>query len=103
MWLELAQVDLDELIVFGTLVFTEILGIRSREITNGLTLGGLEVVVHTVVEWEERGSGTDLSTHVANGTHTSARERFDAGSVVLNDSTSASLNSENTSNLEDDI
>jgi len=101
--LELRQVDLDELVVLGTLVLTELGSVFTREVTDVLTLGGLQVVVHTVVEGEHGGGGTNLSTHVTDGTHTSAGQGVDTGAVVLNDSTSTTLDSQQTGNLQDDI
>ena len=103
MGLEFAQVDLDELIVFRALILTETLSISSGKIANGTALGSLQVVVHAVVIWENGSSSTNFSTHVANGTHTSAGERLDTRSVVLNDGTSTALDGKNTSNLENDI
>jgi hypothetical protein len=101
--LELIEVDLDELIVLSTLILTELGGVLTRELTNVLTLGGLQVVVHAVVEGEDGGSGTNLSTHVTDGSHTSAGEGLNTGSVVLNDGTSTTLDGEETSDLQDDI
>lgn len=103
MGLELREVDLDELVVLGTVILAELLGVRAGKVTDLGTLGGLEVVVHAVVEGEERGGGTNLSTHVADGTHTSGRQAVDTRAEVLNDGTSATLDGENASNLENDI
>lgn len=63
MGFELRQVDLNELIVLRTLVGLELLGVRAGKVTNILTLGGPEVVVHTVVESEERSGSTDFGSH----------------------------------------
>lgn len=65
-WLELAEVDLDEFVVLGALVFAELLGVGAGEVSDVSTLGGSQVVVHAVVEWEEGRGGTDFSTHVAD-------------------------------------
>ena len=101
--LELGQVDLDQLVVLSTLILAKVLGVGAGEVTNLLTLGSLQVVVHAVVEGEERGGGTNLSTHVTDGGHTSGREGVDTRTVVLNDGTSTTLDSQETSDLEDDI
>ena len=101
--LELIQVDLDELVVLGTLVLTELGSVLAREVTNVLTLGGLQVVVHAVVEGEHGGSSTDLGTHVTDGTHTSTGQRVDTRTVVLNDGTSTTLDSQETGDLQDNI
>lgn len=101
--LELVEVDLDQLVVFSTVILVKLLRVLLGEVTNALTLGGVQVLVHAVVEGEDGSGGTNLSTHVANGTHTSARKRVDTRAVVLNDGTSTTLDSEETSDLENDI
>lgn len=101
--LELRQVDLDQLVVLGTVILVQLLGVGLGEVGNVLTLGGGQIVVHAVVVREERGGGTNLSTHVANGTHTSARERVDTRTVVLDDSTSTTLDGQETGDLEDNV
>jgi hypothetical protein len=60
--LELGEVDLDELVVLDVLVRAEAVGVGAGEVTDLLSLGGSQVVVHAVVEGEDGGSGTDLST-----------------------------------------
>ena len=101
--LELRQVDFDQLVILGTLILAELLAVGAGEVGDLLTLGDLEVVVHAVVVGEERSSGTNLSTHVANGTHTSARKGLDTRTVVFDDGTSTTLDSKETSDLEDNI
>lgn len=101
--LKLREVDLDQLVVLGALVLMQLLGVLAGEVTNVLTLGGLQVIVHTVVEGEHGGGSTNFSTHVTDGTHTSARESLNTRSVVLNDSTSTTLDGKETGNLQDDI
>lgn len=103
MGLELGQVDLNQLVVLSTLILAELLGVLAGEVTDVLTLGGLQVVVHAVVEGEHGGGGTNLSTHITDGGHTSAGQGVDTRSVVLDDSASTTLDGEETSNLEDDI
>ena len=66
-------------------------------------LGSVEVVDHAVVEGEEGGCRTNLSTHVANRGHTRARERLDTGTGVLDDGASATLDGEDAGNLEDNV
>lgn len=101
--LELIEVDLNELIVLSTLILTEGSSVLAREVTNVLTLGGLQVVVHAVVEGEDRGGSTNLGTHVTDGTHTSARQGVNTGTVVLDDGTGTTLDGEETGDLKDDI
>lgn len=60
--LELGQVDLDELVVLGTLVLTEVSSVRASKVTNVLPASGSQVLVHALVEGEQGGRGTDLST-----------------------------------------
>lgn len=63
--LELGEVNLDELVVLGALILAELSGVLAGEVTDLATLGGGQIVVHAVVEGEERGGGTNFSTHVA--------------------------------------
>lgn len=44
-----------------------------------------------------------LTSHVANGSHASARQAVNTGTMVFNDSTGSTLDGEDTSDLEDDI
>jgi hypothetical protein len=67
------------------------------------TLGGLQVVGHARVVREEGSGGTNLGTHVANGSHTSARERLDTRAEVFDNGAGSTLDGEDPSNLEDDI
>ena len=60
--LELGEIDLDELVVLDVLVRAEAVGVGAGEVTDLLSLGGSKVVVHAVVEGEDGGSGTNLST-----------------------------------------
>ena len=66
-------------------------------------LGNIQVVGHARVEWEHRRGSTDLGTHVADCSHTSARERFDTGTSVLDDSASTTLDRKNASDLKNNI
>lgn len=67
------------------------------------TLGGTEIVAHTVVVREERGGSSDFGTHVADGGHARAGQGLDTRTSVLDNRTSTTLDGEDTSNLEDDI
>ena len=91
MGLELRQVDLDQLVVRRTLVLVQLGSVGTSEVTDFLALGGGQILVHRVVEWEERGGCTNLSTHVANGAHTSAAQAVDTWAVVFLYRTSAKL------------
>ena len=95
--------NLNDLVVFGTLVSGEVVLEAVSVGGNIATLGRLEVVGHTVVEGEERGRSTNFSTHVADSSHTSSRERVNTGTLVFDDSTSSTLDSQDTGDLEDNI
>lgn len=103
MGLELRQVELNQLVVLGTLVLVEFLAVGTGEVGDVLTLCSAQVVVHAVVVGEERSSGTNLSTHVTNRTHPSARKRVDTRTMVLDDSTSTTLDGKKTSDLKDNV
>ena len=102
-WLELGEVDLDELVVLGTLILAKVVCVGAGEVSDVLALGDGKVIVHAVVEWEEGGGGTNLSTHITDGSHTSARDLVDTWAEVLNNGTSSTLDGKDTSKLEDDI
>ena len=95
--------DLNDLVVFGTLVSGEVV-LEAVSVGGDIaTLDGLQVVGHARVEGEHGSGSTNLSTHVADCSHTSARERLNTRTSVLDDSTSSTLDSQDTSNLENDI
>lgn len=72
---ELIEVDVDVLVVFSAGISREESLVGIGEVTNGGSAGGVEVLSHSVVVWEHGSSGTDFSTHVADSSHTSARNR----------------------------
>lgn len=77
----------------------ELVGVRS----NLRSLGSVQVSLHLLVVWEQRGGSTDLGTHVTDSSHTGTRQGIDTGSVVFDDSASSALDSQDTSDLKDDI
>lgn len=101
--LELRQVDLDKLIVLGTLILPQLLCVSTGEVSDVLALGDGKVIVHAVVEGEQRGGGTDLSTHVADGGHTGTRDTVNARAVVFDNGTSSTLDGQDSSNLKNDV
>jgi hypothetical protein len=101
--LELREVDLDDLVVLGVLVRAEVLLERLGVLADVGALGRVEVRAHALVVREDRGGGTDLGTHVADGGHASARERGDTLTEVLDDGARAALDGEDAGNLEDDV
>lgn len=101
--LKLRQVDLDQLVVLSTLILPQLLCVSTGEVSDVLTLGDGKVIVHAVVEGEQRGGGTNFSTHVTDGGHTGTRDTVDTRAVVFDNGTSSTLNSQDTSNLENDI
>ncbi len=100
---ELREVDLDDLVVLSVLIGAEEILVSVSLVGNAAARSGLEVVTHRRSEGEKGGGGTNLSTHVANGSHTSARDGLEARSKVLNNGTSAALDCEDTGELADDI
>ena len=95
--------NLNALIVLSTLVGLEVVRETLSVLGDVRTVGRVEVVGHTVVEGEHRGGSTNLGTHVTDGSHTRARKRFDTGTLVFDDSTGTTLDSEDTSNLKNNI
>lgn len=67
------------------------------------TACGLQVSPHAVVVGEHGGGGTNFSTHVADGSHTSARDGVDARAEILDNGAGATLDGEDTGQLENDV
>ena len=61
--------------------------------------GGCEVALHARVIGEDRGGSTDFCAHVADGAHSSATDTVYARSMVLHNSSGATLNRQDTSHL----
>jgi hypothetical protein len=119
--LELRKVDLDELVVLGALVLAELVGVLTGEVTDLRSFRGYKVIVHAVIEGEERGGSTNLSAHVAtrwlvraprfkefdidlpHSGHSSSADGVNTRAKVLDNGTSTALDSEDTSNLEDNV
>lgn len=70
--LKLGEVDLDNLVVLGSLVSSKVVGEGLGVLADVGTVGGIEVSSHTVVVGEEGSGGTDFSSHVTDGSHSSA-------------------------------
>lgn len=71
--LELGEVDLDDLVVFGSLVSSEVVGEGFSVLADVGTVGGIEVSSHSVVVGEKGSGGTDFGSHVTDGSHSGAR------------------------------
>lgn len=95
--------DFDVVVILGTLVSTEIVSERLSVFGNILTLRSIEITSHSAVEGEHRGRCANLSTHVTDSCHSSAREAFYTGTLVLDDGSSSTLDGKNTGDLQDDI
>lgn len=95
--------NFDDLVILSTLVRPQVVLEALSVFGDRTALSGVEVIGHPVVEGEQRGSRADFSTHVADSSHTGAGEGLDTWASVLNDSTSATLDGEDSSNLENDI
>ncbi len=61
-WLELGEINLNELIVLNPLILVKLSGVLACEVADLTPLGRSEVVVHAVVEWEEGGRCTNFGT-----------------------------------------
>ena len=102
--LELAQVDLDHLVVVGARVGAEQ---RAAEVLRQLgdvrATRGRQVLGHASVEGKDGRGGANLGAHVADGAHACARDGVDAGTEVLDDGAGAALDRENAGQLEYDV
>lgn len=103
MGLEFGKVDFDDLVVFGVLVGGEVVSKLFGIVGDQGAVGGVEIVDHAVVKGEEGGGGADFGAHVADGSHASGAERFDARAGVLDDGTCSTLDGENAGDLENDV
>ena len=91
------------LVVLRILVRLEVVREALGILSDLTTLRCLEIVDHAVVEGKYGGRRTDFSTHVADCSHTRARERLDSRTLVLDNSTSSTLDGEDTRNLENNV
>mmetsp|Transcript_11978 Transcript_11978/g.32744 ORF Transcript_11978/g.32744 Transcript_11978/m.32744 type:complete len:250 (-) Transcript_11978:514-1263(-) len=103
MGLQLAQVDLNHLVVLTALIRDQVLLEGLRQLGCPRPLRGHQVLIHALVEGEDGGGGADLSTHVADGGHASGREGLSAWAMVLYNGASATLHGQDACHLEDDI
>ena len=103
MRLKLRKVDLDSLVVLGSLVGLQVVAELLGVLGLGGSSGSVEVGGHSLVVREEGGGGTDLGTHVTDGSHTSTREGLYSGTVVLDDGTGSTLDGQDTCDLENDV
>ena len=68
-WLQLRQVDLNELVILSALIWAQVLPEGVRQLGYGLPTRGHQVIIHALVVGEHGGGGTNLSTHVADCAH----------------------------------
>lgn len=71
------------------------------QLSSRLAASGDQVVVHALVEWEDGGGGSNLSSHVTDGSHACATDVVHTLAVVLNNGTSSSLDSQDASKLRE--
>ena len=95
--------NLDVLVILSALIGLEVVLELVGVVRNHAALRRVEVRLHAVVVREDGRRRTNLSTHVADGGHARARERVDAGALVLDNGTSSTLDREDTGDLEDDV
>jgi len=100
---KLVKVELDDLVIDAALISaeerSELLGV----VSDGDTVGGAEELILTTVVREDGASGTNLSTHIADGGLASAADLLDTRTVVLDDAISTTAHGELAGDLKDDI
>ena len=101
--LKLVEVNLDVSVILSVTVGQKVATELRSSLSNVCTARSLKVLGLTGVEWEDRCRSTNFSTHVTNGTHTGGRKRGNTRSLVLNNCTSTTLNSELSGNLKDNV
>ncbi|KAH3659493.1 hypothetical protein OGATHE_005538 [Ogataea polymorpha] len=103
-WLQGVEVDLNHLVILTALISRQvILLVKLGELSNLRSSGGIQIVNHRLVEWENGGGGTDLGTHVTDGCHTGTREGINTVTEVLDNRTSSTFDGSNTSQFQNDI
>jgi len=100
---KLAEVELDDLVVHTALISTKKLAELLGVISDSSTVGGAEELILTTVVREDGAGGTNLSTHIADGSLTSAADLLNTGTVVFDDAVGTTADGELASNPEDDI
>lgn len=103
MRLELAEVNLHDLVVLGAFIRLEVVLEGVCVLGDLRPLGGLQVGRHALVVREEGGGCSDFGAHVADGRHAGAGEGLDAGAHVLDDGARAALDGQDARDLEDDV
>ena len=122
MRLELREIDFNQLIVFGALIFVQLVGIRSRKISDIFSLGSVQVIPLSIIEREERGRRANLGpystqlaqqlhiaidrenhTHVAACCLASRRKGLCSWAMIFHDCTCAALDCQDSCYLEYDI
>ena len=103
------QVQLDDLVeecarvCFDLVVGAQVVGHGASCVGQGLAAGGLQVTGDRVVVCEQRGGGTYLGAHVADGALAGGREAPGAGPEVLDNGTRATAHREDVGDLQDDV
>jgi hypothetical protein len=95
--------NLDSLVVFTAFIRLQVVVELLSVFSDVSTLGCFQVTAHSVVVREERGGGSDLGTHVTDSGHTGTRKRLDTWTMVLDDSTGTTLDSQDTRNLANNV
>lgn len=62
MRLKLGEVQLDQLVILCSLIFLEFGSIFAGKVSDVLALGSLEIIIHSIVEGENRCCCTNFST-----------------------------------------
>lgn len=97
------KINLNNLIVLEVRVSREIVLEGLGEGSNLASSGGSQIITHALIVGEDGGGGSNFGTHVADGSHTSARDALNTWTKVFNNGTSSSLDGEDVSNLKDDV
>ncbi len=109
MGFEGGKIDLDDLVVESSGVLFDLrVGAKERglgvsEACQPGSPGSLQVGGHAPVVGKDRGGGTQLRSHVADGGLAGGRQAFGAGPEVLDDLVGAALDGEHAAQFEDDV
>ncbi|CAB4600993.1 unannotated protein [freshwater metagenome] len=102
-WSKRVEIDLYNLVVLSTIVWTKIGRNLVGCCSNFATAGCTQVITHVAVVTKDRTCCANLGTHVADGGFTCCRNAVGTRPEVFSNGSGAAFNSELTSNFQNHI
>ncbi len=101
--LERREIDLDDPVVGGAVIGSQVSGNCISCFGDVCAAGGAKVLGHVRVVAEDRTCGANFCTHVADGRLTGCRDRIGTRTEVFDDCSCAAFDSEHSRNFEDHV